>query len=70
MYFRNVLYIGGTLPLCMALCISLRTEVYVAHPELKKLFDTESILIQVLHQYIPDQKHSVAVSKKVLFLLL
>jgi len=52
------------LPLCLALCAPLQAVVYTALSELEELLDTESVLLQTLHQYISDQEHRIAVLKK------
>lgn len=52
------------LPLYLALCIPLQAEVYTALSELEELLETESVLLQTLHQYITDQEHRISVLKK------
>ncbi|XP_050536109.1 prolyl 4-hydroxylase subunit alpha-1-like [Daktulosphaira vitifoliae] len=52
------------LPLCLALSLSIRAEVYTALAELEELLETESVLLRTLHQYISDQEQRIASLKK------
>lgn len=64
LFFLGMPPVWVVLPLCLALCTPLQGEVYTALSELEELLDTESVLLQTLHQYISDQEHRIAVLKK------